>query len=194
MYTAPGKFVAIAGYEWTSQPKYWTEADKGNGSERHFPGPPKFYNHKIVYFPKAVDYLLSSKDPDYMSPDLLVEAVRMHAGLIHNAHPNALPDAADQFDYKPRNYSVIANTEIGSDTLIGADGKTYLIGWERVIRDFLNRGGKTGFVKGTDTHQGQPAARTAVFAKELTREASSRHCVTDATTQCPTQESFLSSR
>ena len=82
-----------------------------------------------------------------------------------------MQNAADQFDYKASNYSVIANTEIGSDTLIGTNRKTHEIGWEQVVRDFLNRGGKTGFVKGTDTHEGRPAARTAVFAKELTREA-----------------------
>ena len=33
-YTVDGEFVAIAGYEWTSQPKYWTEVDKGAVSER----------------------------------------------------------------------------------------------------------------------------------------------------------------
>jgi len=170
-YTVNGKFVAIAGYEWTSAPKYWTDVGKGKVSERLIPGSPKFYNHKNVYFPKPVEYLLSAKDPAYMSPDLLAEAVLKHGGLIHNAHPNAHPGAKDQFDYKPSHYSVIANSEIGSDTLYGTNGKTYQIGWEQVVRDFLNRGGKTGFVKGTDTHEGKPAARTAVFAKELTREA-----------------------
>ena len=140
-------------------------------SERLFPGRPEFYNHKNVYFPGRIDYIFSAKDPATMSPDLLAEAVRKHGGLIHNAHPNALPDAKDQFDYKPCCYSVIANTEIGSDTLNGTDRKTYRLGWEQVVRDFLNRGGKTGFVKGTDTHEGKPVARTAVFARELTREA-----------------------
>ena len=51
-YTVGGKFVAIAGYEWTSQPKYWTDVDKDMPSERLFQGPPKFYNHKNVYFPR----------------------------------------------------------------------------------------------------------------------------------------------
>ena len=170
-YTVKGEFVAIAGYEWTSASKYWTDVGEGNISERLFPGPPRFYNHKNVYFPKRVDHLLSAKDPAHMSPDLLAKAVQKHGGLIHNAHPNALPDARDQFDYKPSCYSVIANTEIGSDSLFGTNGKAYQIGWEQVVCDFLNRGGRTGFVKGTDTHEGKPAARTAVFAKELTREA-----------------------
>ena len=49
-YTENGKFVAIAGYEWTSQSKYWTP------EEPLFEGPVKFYNHKNVYFPGRVDY------------------------------------------------------------------------------------------------------------------------------------------
>ncbi len=170
-YTVDGKFIAIAGYEWTSQPKYWTEVGEGKASEGLFSGPPRFYNHKIVYFPGKIDYLFCSKNPAYMTPDLLAKAVRQTGGLIHNAHPNASADAVDQFDYGRDHDTVIANTEIGLDTLISNDGKSYQIGWEKVIRGFLNRGGKTGFVKGSDTHEGKPAARTAVFATELTREA-----------------------
>jgi hypothetical protein len=59
---------------------------------------------------------------------------------------------------------------MGADT-IQYDGKTYRMGWETTVQDFLNSGGKTGFVKGTDTHEGRSAARTAVLARELTREA-----------------------
>ncbi|MFA6544754.1 MAG: hypothetical protein WCS99_10035, partial [Limisphaerales bacterium] len=62
-FTLNGRFVAIAGYEWTSQPKYWSDVGKGIASERLFPGPPRYFNHKIVYFPGRVDYLFSAKDP-----------------------------------------------------------------------------------------------------------------------------------
>ena len=168
-YTVAGKFVAIAGYEWTSQPKYWTDVGKDVISERLFPGPPKFYNHKIVYFPSRVGYLFCSKDAAYKTPDLLAEAVRRHNGLVHNAHPGAGPDAKDQFDYAPRHYSVIVNTEVMPD-IIRYEGKTHTVNCEQAVREFLNRGGKTGFVAGTDTHQGKPQARTAVIATELTRE------------------------
>ncbi len=51
------------------------------------------------------------------------------------------------------------------------EGKTYDLQCERTLREFLNRGGKTGFVAGSDTHEGKPAARTAVLVKELTRAA-----------------------
>jgi len=34
VFTVPGKFVAIAGYEWTSQPKYWSEVGPGEPPSR----------------------------------------------------------------------------------------------------------------------------------------------------------------
>ncbi len=163
-YTARGKFVAIAGYEWTSQPKYWT------AEERLFGGPPKYYNHKNVYFPSTVDYLFSAKDAASNSPDLLAAAVRRHGGLIHNCHPADGLEGRDQFAYAASNADVIVNTEMAPDR-VHYRGKTYDLGWERVVRAFLNRGGKTGFVRGTDTHDGKPAARTAVLAGALTRPA-----------------------
>jgi hypothetical protein len=169
-YTVAGEFIAIAGYEWTSQPKYWTEVEEGTLSERLFPGPPKFYNHKNVYFPERIDYIFSAKDPATMSPNLLAEVVRKHGGLVHNNHPSSGPDGKDQWDYGVVHYSVITNTEIYSDT-IHYERKTYQVSMEQAVRDFLDRGGRTGFVRGTDTHEGKPAARTAVLAKELTRDA-----------------------
>jgi len=163
-YTANGQFVAIAGYEWTSQSKYWTP------EEPLFEGPVKYYNHKNVYFPSRVDYLLSAKDPAYNSPNLLAQAVRKHSGLIQNNHPDAGPDGRDQFDYEPEHYSVIVNTEIWPDTM-QYQGKTYEVNTERTLREFLNKGGRTGFVGSSDTHDGKPAARTGVLATELTRPA-----------------------
>jgi hypothetical protein len=168
-YTVNGKFAAIAGYEWTSQAKYWTDVGAGEPSERLFPGPPKFYNHKNVYFPDRIKYIFSAKDPAYHTPDLLAEAVRKHGGLIHNNHPFG-SDSGDQWDYSPQHSSVIANTEMGPDVL-HYKGNIYQLNWEQGVREFLARGGRTGFVGGTDTHVGKPAARTAVLAEELTRRA-----------------------
>ena len=163
-YAVSGKFVAIAGYEWTSQPKYWTP------EEPLFKGPVKFYNHKNVYFPSRVDYLFSDKDPAYNSPNLLARAVMKHGGLIQNNHLESGPDGRDQFDYDPAYSSVIANTEMWPDTM-RYKGKTYTGNSEKILRDFVNKGGRTGFVGSTDTHEGKPAAKTAVLAKELTRPA-----------------------
>lgn len=105
-----------------------------------------------------------------MSPNLLAEAVQKQGGLIQNNHPSSRPDGKDQWDYAPAYYSVITNTEMYADTMY-YEGKTYHANIEQVVRDFLNRGGKTGFVRGTDTHEGKPAARTAVLAEALTRDA-----------------------
>ena len=105
-----------------------------------------------------------------MSPDLLAEAVRKHGGLVHNCHPSSTLEGKDQWDYRPAHYSVINNTEMYGD-VIHYEGKTYDAKMEQAVRGFLDLGGKTGFVRGTDTHEGQPAARTAVLAREFTREA-----------------------
>ena len=97
-YTVDGKFVVVAGYEWTSQAKYWTDVGPNELSERLFPGPPKFYNHKNVYFPTRTEHIFSAKDTAYFTPDLLAAAVRKQGGLIHNNHPDAGPDGRDQWD------------------------------------------------------------------------------------------------
>jgi hypothetical protein len=170
-YNADGRFVAIGGYEWTSQAKYWAGFTNGP-SERLFPGPPKHYNHKNVYLTNRMDYLFSAKDPAYNNPDTLAEAVRKHGGLIHNNHPFSFGgnETRHQWDYAAHHSSVIVNTEMGLDAS-RYKGKTYRLNWEQCLREFLNGGGKTGFVSGTDTHDGTPAARTAVLATELTRAA-----------------------
>lgn len=169
-FTVPGRFVAIGGYEWTSQAKYWSGFTNGP-SERLFPGPPKFYNHKNVYFTNRVAYLFSAKDTACNNPDALAEAIRKHGGLIQNNHPFALfNEARDQWEYAPTNSSVIVNTEMGPDTN-RYQGKSYELNWEQMMRGFLNRGGRTGFVAGTDTHEGEPAGRTVILARELTPAA-----------------------
>ena len=168
-FNANGRFVAIGGYEWTSQAKYWAGFTNGP-SERLFPGPPKQYNHKNVYFPGRVDYLFSAKDVTFNTPDSLAEVVRKHGGLIHNNHPSADAEGENQFAYNPSQSAVIANTEMLPDTT-QYEGKTYHPKMEQTLRAFLNQGGKTGFVAGSDTHEGKPAARTAVLVRELTREA-----------------------
>ncbi|MBI5386290.1 MAG: CehA/McbA family metallohydrolase [Verrucomicrobia bacterium] len=168
-FTVPGRFVAVGGYEWTSQEKYWSGLTNGP-SERLFPGLPRHYNHKNVYFPSRVDYLFSAKDPAYHTPDRLAVAVLKHGGLIHNDHPDAAEAGRDQFDYAPAHAAVIANSEIYPDTIL-YQGKSFPVRGEETLRAFLNRGGRTGFVAGTDSHEGKPAARTAVLARALTRAA-----------------------
>ncbi|MHB0961090.1 MAG: CehA/McbA family metallohydrolase [Pirellulaceae bacterium] len=163
-YTENAKFIAVAGYEWTSQSKYWTP------EEPLFEGPVKFYNHKNVYFPERVDYLFSAKEPAYNSPNLLAQAVQAVGGLIQNNHLILGAEGKDQFDYDPIYASVMVNTEMWPDTM-QYQGKEYTGNTETILQEFLRNGGKTGFVGSTDTHEGKPAAKTAVLATELTRPA-----------------------
>ncbi len=100
----------------------------------------------------------------------MAEAVRKHRGLIQNNHPTPGLEGRDQFDYAPSYSSVIVNTEICPDT-VQYQGKSYHVGEEALLREFLNKGLKTGFVGSTDTHEGKTAAKTAVLATELTRPA-----------------------
>ena len=109
-FTVDGRFVAIAGYEWTSQPKYWQEYVGGESSEGLFAGPPKHYNHKNVYFPAPVDDIFRAKDSAYCTPELLAHAVLATGGLIHNCHPTAGPDGQDQWAYDAQCARAIANT------------------------------------------------------------------------------------
>jgi Protein of unknown function (DUF3604) len=179
-FTVAGRFVAIAGYEWTSQPKYWSGFHGDTPSEKLFEGPPRYYNHKNAYFPGPIPYLCSAKDEAFRTPDQVARAVGRVGGLIQNNHPSQGLDGRDQWDYSPESARVIRNTEIDAD-VVWYDGKKYETGVESVVRDYLNGGGRTGFVKGTDTHEGHPAARTAVLARVLTRTAifdalRRRHC------------------
>ncbi|MFH0943740.1 MAG: CehA/McbA family metallohydrolase [Planctomycetota bacterium] len=167
--TEDGRFIAIAGYEWTSQPKYWDHVDAEGNREAIFEGSPRFYNHKNVYFPSPVTDIFRSKDAAYNSPDRLAAAVEREGGLIHDNHPTQGLAGRDQWDYTQESGSVIVNTEIGADTVL-YQGETYQTGMEQLVRDLLDRGGRAGFVGGSDTHEGRPSARTAVYATELTRE------------------------
>jgi len=162
-HTADGAFVAVAGFEWTSQPECWTE------EERLFDGAPRFFIHKCVYFPRKIGKrLFSAKDAATSTPDLLAAAVRANGGLVHNFHPSDGADASEQFLCDRANESVIANTEMWPDTLLHR-GREHDVHGESNVRRFLSTGRRTGFVGGSDSHEGRPVARTAVLARELTR-------------------------
>ncbi len=169
-YSVNGTFIAIAGYEWTSAPKYWSDYTPAAESEHLFAGAPMYYNHKNVYFPARGAQLFSAKDAGSRTPDQLATAVQACGGLIQNNHPSAGPEGRDQWAYDPHCGNTITNTEIGPDRAT-YDGHEYVLDTEQTVRAFLNRGGRTGFVAGSDTHEGHPAARTAVLAGALTRAA-----------------------
>ncbi len=75
------------------------------------------------------------------------------------------PQAWNQIQDKVDEYTVA-----GKFVAIAGYEWTYQLNWEQSVRMFLGTGGRTGFVGGSDTHEGKPAARTAVLAEALTRE------------------------
>jgi hypothetical protein len=179
-YTVDGRFVAIAGYEWTSNPIFW------NSTKPIFSGPTRYYNHKNVYFPGRVDYIFGAMESACSSPDLLAEAVRGVGGLIHNNHLDP-KQWRDEFDYTPASASVIVNSEMFPDTMLWGS-RLFTPHSEQTLREFLRTGGRTGFVTGSDTHEGKPVARTAVLATALTRPAifeALRHRRNYAVSQAP---------
>ncbi len=163
--TGDGTFVAFAGWEWTSQPKYWTGHAGGEGL---FVGEPRNFNHKIVLLAARTPGVFSAKDAATCTPDLLAAAVGRVGGVIHNAHPASGQDGRDQWAYSTANEDLFANSEIGPDT-VRWQGKSYAPKMESTVFAFLQAGRRTGFVGVTDTHEGKPAARTAVRARALTR-------------------------
>jgi hypothetical protein len=167
--TEDGRFVAVAGCEWTSQPKYWSEPGPGLVAEGLFPGPARHFGHACVYFPHRVGAVVSSKDEAGMSLDRLAAAVSRLGGLAHHAHPTLGPVGRDRFDRSPESARVLANVEM-LPNVVRHEGRRFRIGSQRVVRDFLRRGGRVGFVGGSDTHEGRPDARTAVLASEPSRE------------------------
>lgn len=169
-YAIPGRFVTLAGYEWTSQAKYWSDYAGPETSERLFAGDVRHFNHKNVYFAQRLPDIFRAKDAAYSTPDRLAAAVSAVGGMIHNNHPGAGLDGRDQWAYSPQSARVIANTEMGPDVL-RYEGTQCGTHTEEMVRRFLDRGGITGFVAGSDTHDGRPAARTAVWARGLTRNA-----------------------
>jgi len=84
-----------------------------------------------------------------------VQAVRAVGGLIHNDHPDPI-QWPEEFDYTPASAAVIVNSEIWPDTVQVAS-RRFTANTERTLRQYLGAGGRTGFVGGSDTHEGKPA-------------------------------------
>jgi len=165
--TEDGAFVAFAGWEWTSQPKYWAGHAGGEGL---FPGVPRHFNHKVVLPERRTPEVFSAKDAATSTPEGLARAVRAVGGVILNAHPTAGEEGRDQWAYPPADEDLFANTEIGPD-VVRWQGKTWTTDLERTVFAFLATGRRTGLVADSDTHEGRPAAHTAVRARALTRAA-----------------------
>jgi hypothetical protein len=176
-FDSPGRFVPIIGYEWS---------DDATG-------------HKVVLFPDLRGGpVYSPPAPRCRAGQTSVERperfcvdhanffalVRESGGIVHAAHPSIGDCQTDWSNHDPR---VELNVEMAGTT--GNPGGLAEVWYEDPstprqhpnqravkgcwVQDALTRGWRLGFLGVNDTHSCEPGlkAKTAVLAKELTREA-----------------------
>lgn len=161
----PGRFVALAGYEWTN----WVEG------HRH-----------VVFFDPAAEaaagLLLSSVDERYDEPRELWAGLEAVRALTFAHHSAGAPIATDWSSPPPAGVEPV--TEIvsvhGSSEAADSPGmvvRNALAG--NFVRDALDRGYRLGFVGSGDGHDGHPGLAhlaspsggvAAILSDEVTRE------------------------
>jgi len=157
-YHAPGRFVTLLGYEWTS----WIHG------HRH-----------VLYFDDGE--VLSSVDPAFESPTQLWGALRGRDALTV-AHHSAGGPIATNWEIPPdRDLEPV--TEVtsvhGSSEAVDCPGRIYSAFPGNFVRDALDRGYRLGFVGSGDSHDGHPGLAqlggsgagglAAIVTEELTR-------------------------
>jgi hypothetical protein len=159
-FNAPGSFVAISGYEWTS----W------------------IYGHRHVLRFDGEVQVISSLDPATETPQQLWRALEGQAALTFAHHSAGGPIAIDwTIPPDPRFEPV---TEIASVHGSSESPDTPLPIYDAVannwVRDALARGYRLGFVGSGDSHDGHPGlpqlasptgGMAAIFTEERTRDA-----------------------
>lgn len=161
----PGRFVALAGYEWTN----WVEG------HRH-----------VVFFEPTVEaaagLLLSAIDERYDEPPELWAALEDVRALTFAHHSAGAPIATDWSSPPPAELEPV--TEVvsvhGSSEAADSPGvvvRNALAG--NFVRDALDRGYRLGFVGSSDGHDGHPGLGhlaspsggvAAILSDEVTRE------------------------
>jgi hypothetical protein len=154
----PGRFVALAGYEWTN----WLQG------------------HRHVLFFEDGAAILSSLDPRYESPTLLWKALAGRSALTVAHHSAGGPVSTD-WDFVPPP-SIEPVTEVvsvhGSSEASDTPGQIYGAVPGNFVRDALRRGLQFGFVGSGDSHDGHPGlvhlaapsgGLAAIFSEEKTR-------------------------
>ena len=161
----PGRFVALAGYEWTN----WVEG------HRH-----------VVFFEPTVEaaagLLLSAIDERYDEPHELWAGLEDVRALTFAHHSAGAPIATDWSSPPPAGFEPV--TEIvsvhGSSEAADSPGmvvRNALAG--NFVRDALDRGYRLGFVGSSDGHDGHPGlghlaspsgGLAAILSDEVTRE------------------------
>ncbi|MDE2924303.1 MAG: DUF3604 domain-containing protein [Acidobacteriota bacterium] len=161
----PGRFIALAGYEWTN----WVEG----------------HRHVVFFEPiaeAAAGLLLSSIDEEYDEPRELWTGLEDVRALTFAHHSAGAPIATDWSSPPPAGLEPV--TEIvsvhGSSEAADSPGmvvRNALAG--NFVRDALDRGYRLGFVGSSDGHDGHPGLAhlaspsggvAAILSDEVTRE------------------------
>lgn len=159
-FHAPGSFVTILGYEWTS----W------------------IHGHRHVLYFRDAGEVFSSVDLDYESPTQLWDALRGKAALTF-AHHSAGGPIATNWDIPP-DPELEPVTEIvsvhGVSEALDAPAAIYGAIPGNFVRDVLDRGYRLGFIGSGDSHDGHPGLShlaspltgglAAILSKDLTRD------------------------
>jgi hypothetical protein len=159
-FHAPGRFIPLLGYEWTS----W------------------IHGHRHVLYFEDEGAIYSSISLDYETPTQLWDALRGQPALTFAHHSAGGP--------VPTNWSFAPDpvleplTEIvsvhGSSEALDAPVPIYNAMRGNFVRDVLDRGYRLGFVGSGDGHDGHPGLShlvtesgglAAIVASELTRES-----------------------
>jgi hypothetical protein len=159
-FDEPGRFVALAGYEWTS----W------------------LYGHRHVLFFSDQGEVLSSMDPRYQTPPQLWEALAGHTAIAV-AHHSAGGPVSTSLDFipDPDIEPVIEIVSVhGSSEAYDSPGRIYDPVEGNFVRDILDRGFRFGFIGSGDSHDGHPGLAhlaspggglAALFTEEVDRDS-----------------------
>ena len=159
-FNAPGSFVAISGYEWTS----W------------------IYGHRHVLRFDGEVSVISSLDPKTETPQQLWQALEGQAALTFAHHSAGGPIATDwTIPPDPRFEPVTEIASVhGSSESPDTPWPIYDAVANNWVRDALARGYRLGFVGSGDSHDGHPGlpqlagstgGMAAILAEERTRDS-----------------------
>jgi hypothetical protein len=158
-FNEPGRFVALAGYEWTS----WTQG------------------HRHVLFFDDRGAIVSSMDPRYETPPSLWDALR-DGNALSIAHHSAGGPVSTNWDFAP-DPEIEPVTEIvsvhGSSESSDSPSRIYSPVEDNYVQDALARGYQFGFIGSGDSHDGHPGfahlgsphgGLAALFTEDVSRE------------------------
>jgi hypothetical protein len=137
---APGTFVTLLGYEWTS----WT------------------YGHRNVYYPDLEGEVFEFRSPDSDTPQKLWGKIAPYGGMTIPHHPAGGPVAVDwTIPSDEARESVVEICSIhGSSEAPGVEREIYDPIPGHHVRDAFAQGHRLGIIASGDTHDGHPGKRT----------------------------------